>query len=92
MKKYSKDPSITEHMEMPCPCDCGNWFDLYDGVPSEAPGSNRVICPECGQRQEAILYQIQKLEEELNDLEFQDKKPKRREKLRNEIEKLKQTL
>ena len=33
-----------EEMEMPCQCDCGNWFDLTDGTPK--PGTNKVICGE----------------------------------------------
>ena len=32
-------------MEMPCQCDCGNWFDLNDGYPSKK--NNKVICKEC---------------------------------------------
>ena len=32
-------------MEMPCRCDCGEWFDLHDGKPSK--NSNDVICKDC---------------------------------------------
>lgn len=45
MEKYSKNPSITEFMEMPCKCDCGNWFDLNDGMTPR--GVNKIICEEC---------------------------------------------
>jgi hypothetical protein len=32
-------------MEMPCLCDCGEWFDLNDGY--SIRGSNKVVCYEC---------------------------------------------
>lgn len=36
--------------DMPCLCDCGNWFDLHDGYGSKY--SNKVICEECHQDEE----------------------------------------
>lgn len=40
-----EDYEALENMEMPCQCDCGNYFDLDDGYPSIL--SNKVICAEC---------------------------------------------
>lgn len=34
-------------MEMPCRCDCGNWFELTEGFASTALMSNKVICRDC---------------------------------------------
>lgn len=50
MKEYSKDPEITQFMEMPCLCDCGNWFDLNDGYGAE--NENKIICEECHRKEE----------------------------------------
>ena len=35
----------TIHMEMPCQCDCGNWFDLNDGNPCNK--CDIISCEEC---------------------------------------------
>lgn len=32
-------------MEAPVQCDCGKWFDLFDGFGSEERGT--VVCGEC---------------------------------------------
>jgi hypothetical protein len=38
MKEFDSD-------DMPCLCDCGNWFDLPDGYRSKY--SSLVVCKEC---------------------------------------------
>lgn len=42
-----KDP---DHMEEPCMCDCGEWFELSDGDTVEEYGSGTVYCPKCVKR------------------------------------------
>lgn len=42
------DVYLDEEMDMPCPCDCGEWFDLNDGFASLIR-TTRVICPTCHQ-------------------------------------------
>lgn len=32
-------------MDMPCECDCGNWFDLQEGNPCDS--CDTVSCTEC---------------------------------------------
>jgi hypothetical protein len=39
------DILFDDEMEMPCLCDCGNWFDLNDGYASLK--SDKVVCREC---------------------------------------------
>lgn len=39
------DVNLEEEMEMPCRCNCGNWFDLNDGIKSLH--SDSVICENC---------------------------------------------
>lgn len=38
-----------DHMEMPCLCDCGSWFELNDGYMSERRQSHggNLVCPDC---------------------------------------------
>jgi hypothetical protein len=36
-----------EQMEMPCLCECGEWFDLNDG--HSKAGSNVLVCESCHQ-------------------------------------------
>lgn len=57
-----------ENMEMPCVCDCGNWFDLHDGYPSELK-TNQVICQECGQKEEEWLDREQEIEVLQDDID-----------------------
>lgn len=52
-----------EEMEMPTPCDCGEWFDLTDGFPSR--NRNITICRNCYQKE----VKITDLTEEIKDLE-----------------------
>lgn len=52
-----------EEMEMPTPCDCGEWFDLTDGFPSHE--RNITICRDCYQKE----VKIKDLTEEIKDLE-----------------------
>lgn len=47
MEQYSKDPAITQFMEMPCKCVCGNWHELHDGKLPPGKVSGELICPEC---------------------------------------------
>lgn len=54
---------MDEFMEMPTPCDCGNWFDLNDGFPSRK--QNRTICEDCYDKE----VEIEDLKEEIEDLE-----------------------
>ena len=44
-KIFDCEEEPNEFMDMPCRCDCGNWFDLNDGYSSL--NSNKVICKEC---------------------------------------------
>ena len=45
----------------PCPCEyCGEWFDLYDGVPSQIK-KNIVICPECGKAEDEAKCKVSDL-------------------------------
>jgi hypothetical protein len=49
MKNYKKkaaiDPEDIAAMDMPCMCDCGEWFDLNEG--NTCDGCNKVFCTEC---------------------------------------------
>lgn len=41
---------LDEEMEMPCMCDCGQWFDLNDGYESKKrPGI--LICKKCHEKE-----------------------------------------
>jgi hypothetical protein len=39
-----------KEMEMPCPWNCGDWFELYDGKPSLL-NSSIIICEKCAQEE-----------------------------------------
>lgn len=39
------DPEDIAGMEMPCECDCGEWFDLNDG--NTCGECHKVFCTEC---------------------------------------------
>lgn len=52
----------TDNMEMPCFCDCGEWFDLHDGYASKS--SNKVICKACYKTQIEEQEQIERDEME----------------------------
>lgn len=41
-------PKNPDCMEMPCLCDCGEWFDLLEGFPSKED-DRKVICENCYQ-------------------------------------------
>lgn len=43
-------PKSPDCMEMPCMCDCGNWFDLNDGHPRK--DSNIVVCEGCHRKEQ----------------------------------------
>ena len=43
--RFDCEDEPNEFMDMPCMCDCGNWFDLNDGYSSQ--NSNKVVCKEC---------------------------------------------
>lgn len=54
-----------EHMEMPCQCECGDWFDLNDGWTNPRNrGEGEIICNECYRR----ISQEVEIEEEIADL------------------------
>jgi hypothetical protein len=50
-----------DDFEMPCMCDCGEWFDLNDGYRSNK--SNKVICDIC--------HHFEKKDEEIKDIAYQ---------------------
>lgn len=35
----------SDQFEEPCLCDCGEWFNLQDGIPCGS--CENVYCPEC---------------------------------------------
>lgn len=75
---------MKEEMEMPCMCDCGNWFDLHDGVKSLH--SNKVICEDCFGEEERE-DKIEQLQSQIDDLESDiDFTKEQIEELENEIE------
>jgi hypothetical protein len=41
--------SNTEEMEMPCLCDCGEWFDLNDGKRSKVKTNGQLVCAACSE-------------------------------------------
>lgn len=49
-KVFDCEEEPNDFMEMPCQCDCGKWFDLHDGYPSNS--SNKVVCRECKEAQD----------------------------------------
>jgi len=52
-----------DQMEMPCKCDCGNWFDLDEGNTSH--NSNKIICDDCFEKEEKEI-EVQQEVEDLN--------------------------
>jgi hypothetical protein len=48
-KTFDCENEPNKFMDMPCMCDCGNWFDLNDGYNSRH--SNKIICRECKERE-----------------------------------------
>ena len=50
-KKYldtaymDQDAEDIAKMEMPCQCDCGQWFDLNDGYSCD--NCHKVFCGDC---------------------------------------------
>jgi F0F1-type ATP synthase epsilon subunit len=55
-------------MEMPCRCDCGEWFDLNDGHSTlERSRGNIVVCDSCHDKEldrERIENKIEELEDD----------------------------
>lgn len=75
----TKDPN---EMDMPCPCSCGEWFDLLDGHRNLNPYSaqpDRVICPDCHLEQLKIQNEIDRLESEIETREIAGRGTKRLE-------------
>lgn len=72
-----------EEMEMPCLCDCGEWFDLNDGYPSTK--RQVVICPECSRKECYLKEKISDLESEIFALEQLPNKKREISKLRKQI-------
>lgn len=69
-----------DHMEMPCPCDCGEWFDLNDGRPHPREAT-RIICEECAERIEKEVEreeEIEELKETIANAEFDLKEARER--------------
>lgn len=78
-KKYTMDPNseFFDEDDMPCPCRCGNWFDLNDGYPDQDEGSNTLVCQECHENQETdrlIDMEIEDAEED-EDWDDEDESP-----------------
>jgi hypothetical protein len=48
--RFDCEDEPNEFMDMPCRCDCGNWFDLTDGYRAK----NKVVCKECNLKNEEI--------------------------------------
>lgn len=72
MKKVFDDPSVFDEDDMPCRCDCGNWFDLHDGYGSLDPYKrNILVCQECHELEERERYEEAQREadEELNEID-----------------------
>lgn len=58
-------------MEMPCRCDCGNWFDLLDGFSKR--DSDIIICEDCYKIQEEereVEEEVQDIKQEIADAEW----------------------
>lgn len=41
------EPEDIAAMEMPCQCNCGEFFNLNDGNPCGSPGCGAIMCHEC---------------------------------------------
>ncbi|HEX6428766.1 MAG TPA: hypothetical protein VF008_13820 [Niastella sp.] len=54
-KRFDCEEEASEFMEVPCRCDCGNWFDLEDGHKSKR--GNKVICLECAEGEKAFHFE-----------------------------------
>lgn len=78
-----EDIFLDDDMEMPCMCDCGEWFDLNDGFKSYH--SNKVVCKSCHFKE----FEIKELEDRIFYLEIEGKGTKR---LRSKVEALKLQL
>ena len=52
---------LDEYYEMPCLCNCGEWFDLNDGFQSQINKGNSVICPQCHKDEEKSKITIKEL-------------------------------
>jgi len=42
-KRFDCEDGPNEFMDMPCRCNCGNWFDLNDGHTV----GDKIVCREC---------------------------------------------
>jgi uncharacterized coiled-coil protein SlyX len=80
-------------MEMPTPCqNCGEWFDLNDGVSSDKWYPGTVICERCGDIEEQELEieeSIEECENNIADAQFTlgEEKP-RLEKLKEKLQQI----
>lgn len=83
MMKNQETPDV-DGMEMPCLCDCGNWFDLNDGYRDKRYGSNKVICESCHENQE----KRNDIAERIEDLETYDNKKREIKKLKRQLDNL----
>jgi hypothetical protein len=77
---------LEEDMDMPCLCDCGNWFDLNDGYGSLKPNKrNMVVCPKCHFHENNWHRKVEDLKEQIYELECSGKKPKTLIKLKKQL-------
>lgn len=76
-----EQPIETRSMEMPCLCDCGEWFDLNDGHQDKRYGSNKVICHDCNENQ--IKREV--IEEQIDDLATYGNKKRQIRKLEKQL-------
>jgi hypothetical protein len=68
-----------DEMDMPCLCDCGEWFDLLEG--NSSLHSNKVICDTCSQTEEEEKEreeEIDNLRNTISDAEIDIKNAKER--------------
>ena len=69
-------------MEMPCLCDCGEWFYLNDGHRDLRYGSNRVVCDTCHINQK----EREELQDKIYDLSTYGNKKREIKKLQNQLD------
>jgi hypothetical protein len=63
-----------QDFEMPCLCDCGEWFDLNDGFADR--NSNIIVCAKCHENNQ----KIERLRDGYYDLDRMEKPYKREKK------------
>jgi hypothetical protein len=81
-----------ETMDMPCLCDCSQWFDLNNGYQTKKYNSQKLICRSCHKKEDELEDKILDLESESDHLEYMNKKPKTVEKMRKQAQELREKL